>query len=177
MTEPAAETPAEPPAEKPAAPADTDPVVPSRDAGPAGVMDAVAIRQLWPSVLDAVKRGRRRTGALLHDVQVVAVEANLITLAAPSATLARMIGEDSNVEVMLAALRTEIGGDWRIAVRPEAASPGGPSPGSTPQTAVESDPREDTEFTAGEPPAGPVDPEADALDLLQSRLGARPVDG
>ena len=86
-------------------------------AAPPRTMDAVAIRQLWPAVLDAVKRGKQRTRALLHDAQVASVDGDLITLTAPSPTLARMISEDSNVEVVRAALRDEVGGDWRITVQ------------------------------------------------------------
>jgi DNA polymerase-3 subunit gamma/tau len=103
----------------------------------------------------------------LHDAQIASVDGDLITLTAPSATLARMIGEDSNVEVMRAALRDEVGGDWRITVQvldtPPAAA-----------RSVERDPRDETDFAAPTPP--PIDPEADALDLLQTRLGARPVE-
>ena len=141
-------------------------------------MDAVAIRQLWPAVLDAVKRGKQRTRALLHDAQVASVDGDLITLTAPSATLARMISEDSNVEVVRAALRDEVGGDWRITVQTLDSPPAGAAParpaGSSATVTVERDPRDDTDFEALQ--STPVNPETDALDLLQARLGARPID-
>jgi DNA polymerase-3 subunit gamma/tau len=141
-------------------------------------MDAVAIRQLWPAVLDAVKRGKQRTRALLHDAQVASVDGDLITLTAPSPTLARMISEDSNVEVVRAALRDEVGGDWRITVQVLDTLPAGVAPaepaGPLPSALAERDPRDDTDFAA--PPPTPADPEADALGLLQARLGARPID-
>ena len=187
--------PTESAAKRPAAkepPTGSDPQAPAADgAPPAAVptrssndaaprtMDAVAIRQLWPAVLDAVKRGKQRTRALLHDAQVASVDGDLITLTAPSSTLARMISEDSNVEVVRAALRDEVGGDWRITVQtpdpPPAgvglARPAGPSP---PSVIAERDPRDDTDFEALPPTS--ADPETDALDLLQARLGARPID-
>ena len=145
---------------------------------PPRTMDAVAIRQLWPAVLDAVKRGKQRTRALLHDAQVASVDGDLITLTAPSATLARMIGEDSNVEVVRTALRDEVGGDWRITVQTLDSPPAGVDParpaGSSPSVVAERDPRDDTDFEAL--PPTPADPETDALDLLQARLGARPID-
>jgi DNA polymerase-3 subunit gamma/tau len=141
-------------------------------------MDAVAIRQLWPAVLDAVKRGKQRTRALLHDAQVASVDGDLITLTAPSATLARMISEDSNVEVVRTALRDEVGGDWRITVQTLDSPPAGVDPArtvrSSPSVTVERDPRDDTDFEALPPTT--ADPETDALDLLQARLGARPID-
>ena len=147
------------------------------DAAPR-TMDAVAIRQLWPAVLDAVKRGKQRTRALLHDAQVASVDGDLITLTAPSATLARMISEDSNVEVVRTALRDEVGGDWRITVQPLDAPPAGVDPagpvGPSPSLMAERDPRDDTDFEALPPTA--ADPETDALDLLQARLGARRID-
>jgi DNA polymerase-3 subunit gamma/tau len=147
-------------------------------AAPPRTMDAVAIRQLWPAVLDAVKRGKQRTRALLHDAQVASVDGDLITLTAPSPTLARMISEDSNVEVVRAALRDEVGGDWRIAVQVLDILPAGVAPaeaaGPLPSALAERDPRDDTDFAA--PPPTPADPEADALGLLQARLGARPID-
>jgi DNA polymerase-3 subunit gamma/tau len=147
-------------------------------AAPPRTMDAVAIRQLWPAVLDAVKRGKQRTRALLHDAQVASVDGDLITLTAPSPTLARMISEDSNVEVVRAALRDEVGGDWRITVQVLDTLPAGIAPaepaGPLPSALAERDPRDDTDFAA--PPPTPADPEADALGLLQARLGARPID-
>jgi DNA polymerase-3 subunit gamma/tau len=155
--------------------------VPTRSSSGAAprTMDAVAIRQLWPAVLDAVKRGKQRTRALLHDAQVASVDGDLITLTAPSSTLARMISEDSNVEVVRAALRDEVGGDWRITVQtldapPAGVDPARPAGASPPSVIAERDPRDDTDFEAL--PPTPADPETDALDLLQARLGARPID-
>src|SRR6476646_2713534 len=187
-------TPTESAAKRPAAkepPTAPDPSAPAADGAAAAAvptrsssgaapraMDAVAIRQLWPAVLDAVKRGTPRTRALLHDAQVASVDGDLITLTAPSSTLARMISEDSNVEVVRAALRDEVGGDWRITVQtPDApagvglARPAGSSP---PSVIAERDPRDDTDLEALTPTS--ADPETDALDLLQAQLGARPID-
>jgi DNA polymerase III subunit gamma/tau len=142
-------------------------------------MDAVAIRQLWPAVLDTMKRGKQRTRALLQNAQVAEVDGDLITLTAPSAPLARMISEDSNVDVLRSALRDEVGGDWRIAVQvldapPLAADAARRPAASAAAPPAEPDPRDDTDFSAAS--SAPADPEADALDLLQARLGARPVE-
>jgi hypothetical protein len=89
-----------------------------------------------------------------------------------------MISEDSNVEVVRAALRDEVGGDWRITVQtPDAPAEVGlarPAGSSPPSVIAERDPRDDTDFEALPPTS--ADPETDALDLLQARLGARPID-
>ena len=142
-------------------------------------MDAVAIRQLWPAVLDTMKRGKRRTRALLQNAQVAEVDGDLITLTAPSGPLARMISEDSNVDVLRSALRDEVEGIWRIAVQvldapPLAADTARRPTASAAAAPAEPDPRDDTDFSAASPAA--ADLEADALDLLQARLGARPVE-
>jgi DNA polymerase III subunit gamma/tau len=183
-TEPTAKEPTDPPAsanatlpptDESAATAET-PAAATSVAAAAGVMDAVAMRRLWPAVLDAVKRSKQRTRALLHDAQVTSVDGDLIILAAPSATLARMIGESSNVEVMQAALRTEVGGEWRISIEvTDSAGANGPTSGSR---APDPDPRDDDGGAPADDPNGARgDPAAEALDLLQSRLGARPVEG
>ena len=173
--------PAPAPAPAPAADGAAAAAVPTRSSSGAAprTMDAVAIRQLWPAVLYAVKRGKQRTRALLHDAQVASVDGDLITLTAPSSTLARMISEDSNVEVVRAALRDEVGGDWRITVQtldapPAGVDPARPAGASPPSVIAERDPRDDTDFEAL-PPA-PSYPGTDAPDLLQGRLWARPID-
>ena len=140
-------------------------------------MDAVAIRPALARGLGrASKRGKQRTRALLHDAQVASVDGDLITLTAPSPTLARMISEDSNVEVVRTALRDEVGGDWRITVQALDALPGRSrlQPGRPghrrPRALAERDPRDDTDFAA--PPPTPADPEARC-----ARICSRPGSG
>jgi DNA polymerase III subunit gamma/tau len=186
---PAAPAPAAPaptvPAPAPTAPAPAAPEPLAAEAAPSaapGQLDAAALRRLWPEVLDIVKQSSRRTRALLDNAQIAAAEGELVTLAAPTA-LAKMIAEDSNTSVLRAALTTVVGGTWRIEVQPganpAAASADAPAstarPRSGPAAAPEPDPRDDTE---PETPAtrAAVDPEAEALRLLQDQLGARPVE-
>jgi DNA polymerase-3 subunit gamma/tau len=151
--------------EKAPAPA-TTPVPQTVRAVRGGSIDAVGLRQIWPEVLDAAKRIKQRTRALLLEAQVLSVEADVITLSAPSAPLARMIGEESNLAVLRSALAEVVPGVWTVQVQasPSAGS-GGPS--------AEPDPRDDTDASTSAPA---VDPETDALLLLQSTLGARPFD-
>jgi DNA polymerase-3 subunit gamma/tau len=179
---PAAATPAARPARKveappveakpvPAEPAKPAPAEPPKPA-PAGTVDAAAIRRLWPEVLDIVKQASRRTRALLDNAQVASLDGNQLTLSATTAPLVKMIGDESNTELLRSALASVVGGTWRVTVELAGAPAADPSP-HEPQP--EPDPRDDSR------PANPgnsaaADPEADALSLLQSTLGARPLD-
>ncbi len=157
------------------------PPAPEPAAVPAGQLDAAALRRLWPDVLEIVKQSSRRTRALLDNAQITGCDGNTVTLAAPTA-LAKMIAEDSNTVVLRDALTQVVGGTWQVAVESGAAEP---LPNAEPQSSVpaqarsapspEPDPRDDLDES--EPvSAAPSDPEADAMKLLQDRLGARPVD-
>jgi DNA polymerase-3 subunit gamma/tau len=147
---------------------------------PAGALDAVALRRLWPDVLEVVKQTSRRTRALLDNAQVTAADGELVTLSAPTA-LAKMIGEDSNTTVLRDALTQVIGGSWTIAVEtgaaPSAAAATAAAPSARPATAPEPDPRDDhDEPDEDAPRPAVVDPETEALKLLKDQLGARPVE-
>jgi DNA polymerase-3 subunit gamma/tau len=142
------------------------------------------LRRLWPEVLDVVKQSSRRTRALLDNAQITGVDGERVIIAAPSA-LARMIAEDSNTGLLRAALTQVLGGSWQISVEPDGAersgsgpiAPPGPAAPSRsskptePEPSDEPDPRDDTDES--EPG---LDPETEALKLLQDQLGARPVD-
>jgi len=139
---------------------------------PAGAVDAAAIRRLWPEVLDIVKQASRRTRALLDNAQVASLDGNQLMLSATTAPLVKMIGDESNTELLRSALASVVGGTWRVTVELAGSPAADPTP-HEPQP--EPDPRDDSG------PANPgnsaaVDPEADALSLLQSTLGARPLD-
>jgi DNA polymerase-3 subunit gamma/tau len=144
-----------------------------------GVVDAAGLRRLWPDVLDEVKKSGKVIRALLDNAQVASVEGELLRLSAPSAQLAKMIGQDANTELLGKALTAIAGGAWRVEV--ELAGGTGPAPARpvaapAAPAADEPDPRDDSEPDQF-PRAQPGDPEAEALSLLQSTLGARPVDG
>ncbi len=173
-TKPAAPNPAARPARKVEAPpvgakpVSAEPATPA----PAGAVDAAAVRRLWPDVLDIVKQASRRTRALLDNAQVASLDGDQLTLSATTAPLVKMIGDESNTELLRSALSSVIGGTWRVTVELAGAPAADPTP-HEPQP--EPDPRDDSG------PANPsnsvaADPEADALSLLQSTLGARPLD-
>jgi DNA polymerase-3 subunit gamma/tau len=166
-----------------AEPAAQAPAHPNVQATAGTGLDGAALRRLWPDVLDVVKASSRLTRALLDNAQITGVTGEVISLSAPPA-LARMISEESNTELLRAALTKVVGGSWQVDVAAaDAAGEGGTraavgaSNGPTSRTpAAGADPRDDTEPDApGEPPpAG--NPEEAALRLLHSELGARPVD-
>jgi DNA polymerase III subunit gamma/tau len=179
---PAAPAKAAPAAAAKAAPAARDTPAPERvGLGGSGELDAAALRRLWPEVLDIVKQSSRRTRALLDNAQITTTVGDLITLAAPAA-LAKMLADESNTSVLRAALTKVVGGTWRVEVDGsgraglQSSEPTGPY--ARPLAAEpEPDPREDTEADAPSERAAVVDPETQALRLLQDQLGARPVDG
>jgi len=177
LAEPAASAPKPTPA--PATPA-PEPVA----AGGSGELDAAALRRLWPEVLDIVKQSSRRTRALLDNAQITTTTGELINLAAPAA-LAKMLADESNTSVLRAALTKVVGGTWRVNVdgtggtggQPSAAAAVAQLPATAPPTrAPEQDPREDTDLEPATERTAAIDPEAQALRLLQDQLGARPVD-
>jgi DNA polymerase-3 subunit gamma/tau len=131
-----------------------------------GAIDAAAVRRLWPEVLDVVKQTSKRTRALLDNAQVTSVNGDRLTLAAPTTALAKMISEDGTIELVRTALTSIVGGTWQV----EVDTDGGDAARAIPLD--ESDPRDEPH----PPQASASDPEADALHLLQSTLGARPLE-
>ncbi len=153
-------------AEQARRPAPAEPAEPADDAAGTGTVDAAAVRRIWPEVLEAVKRRSRRTHALLLNATVSAVDGETLVLAITSQPLARLLSEDSNVGHTQAALRDVLGVEWRIRYVQGTGAGAGDAPTD--------DPRDDA------PPAeetGPrQDPEAAAISLLRTTLGARAVD-
>jgi DNA polymerase-3 subunit gamma/tau len=166
---------------RPAAAASESPAVPPAHTGE---LDAAALRNLWPAVLERVRDSSRTTWAMLDNSQIVAVDGERVTVAvAPS--LAKRIAEDRNALLIGESLTKTVGGSWRIEIEAGAAQGAkradadvaAPKSAVRPAPEPEPDPRDDTEPDApGERPA-PADPETEALKLLQAELGARPIEG
>jgi len=178
--------PAHPPAEQ------SGPAHPPAKTG--GVTDSVGLRRQWPQIMDRVRERSRRTRALLDNAPIGAVDGTEITLAASSAVIAKMVGEESNLSVLRQALADVVGGGWTIKVSVGAGPavapvPGGPadspaapaapaaSPPPAPPPADDSyDVDEDSDPVSAPDRTG-VDAETAAGALLQSSLGARPIEG
>jgi DNA polymerase III subunit gamma/tau len=170
--EPEAETEPEPKAE-PAPKAE-----PPRQ--PAGELDTVAWRNIWPSVMMRIKDDSKTIWAMLDGAQVTDVSGETVTISV-AASLARRLAEERNSSVIVDAMKAEIAGSWKLIVTatgtPAASAPPAP-PARTkaaPAPEPEVDPRDDTEPDDVRAAAA-ADPETEALKLLRSELGARPVE-
>ncbi|WBB55508.1 DNA polymerase III subunit gamma and tau [Verrucosispora sp. WMMD573] len=105
-----------------------------------GVLDAVAVRRVWPEVVGKVNRSNKRIAALMRDAVVRDLDGDTLVLTVKSAVLARMMSD--HAQVLTDALYEELGGRWQI--RCEVAGQAGaaaPAPRPTPaQAAVPSSP-------------------------------------
>jgi DNA polymerase-3 subunit gamma/tau len=146
--------------------------------------DAAAVRTMWTTVREKVRERRRPTDVMLDGAIVLAVEGDTLVLSHVSAPLAKRLNEARNVEIIRDALKDALGVNWNI--RCEAGSPTATEPAARPQqpsaspapAPAEEDDEESMLAQAVHEEAGPRrDPEEVALELLQSQLGARRVDG
>jgi DNA polymerase-3 subunit gamma/tau len=138
---------------------------------------------MWPTVREKVRERRRPTDVMLDGAIVVALEGDTLVLSHVSGPLAKRLNEARNVEIIRDALKDALGVNWNI--RCEAGSPTASPPverAARPVAAAPPPPEEDdeesmlaeAERTASVPRR---DPEEAALELLQSELGARRIDG
>ncbi|MDP7706366.1 DNA polymerase III subunits gamma/tau [Mycobacterium sp. TY815] len=178
---PPAPTPAPPPAPAPAPEAAPPPA-----AAAPGELNAAAVRSMWPTVRDKVRERSRTTAVMLSGATVLAVEDNTLVLAHEAAPLARRLSEQRNADVIVEALKDALGVNWRV--RCETGSPAAAdisaAPAKVEQPApephsVQRDEEESMLAEAGrdDPSAPRRDPEEVALELLQSELGARRIEG
>ncbi|BDX29882.1 DNA polymerase III subunit gamma/tau [Mycobacterium antarcticum] len=166
-----------------APPTRTEPVAAaSADPAPTGEPDAAVVRSMWSTVRDKVRERRRPTDVMLDGAIVLAVEGDTLVLSHVSPPLASRLNEARNVEIIRDALKDALGVNWNI--RCEAGSPTAATPAARPQRVVETPPpppEEDEESMLAQAvheQTGPRrDPEEVALELLQSELGARRIEG
>jgi DNA polymerase-3 subunit gamma/tau len=181
----AAEAPVPEPPTAPTVPAASPPSPPPAPPTAAGDLDAVRLRSLWPDVLAEVRKRSIPIWAMLDKSHVLDGSTGAATIAvAPG--LAKRLAEDRNTAVIADALTAHVGGQWRLTIVPVTGAPGAaPVAGAAgaassgrsapPVRAAEPDPRDETDpDDAGAPP--PVDPETEAIRLLQDQLGARPIE-
>ncbi|MCV7015593.1 DNA polymerase III subunit gamma/tau, partial [Mycolicibacterium madagascariense] len=161
------------------------PVTPAPVASAAsGQPDAAAVRTMWPTVREKVRERRRPTDVMLDGAIVVAVEGDTLVLSHVSAPLAKRLNETRNVEIIRDSLKDALGVNWNIRCEAgsptEAAAPTRPQqqPVAAPPPPPEEDDEESMLAQAVHEETGPRrDPEEVALELLQSELGARRIDG
>jgi DNA polymerase III subunit gamma/tau len=143
------ETPAPEPRPEPApAPAPAAPAA-------ASTMDSTAIRQIWPELLNNVRERNKPAYTLLQNATVKTVEGNTLVLAMPTAGLARQLGQESRAEVIKAALRDVVRGDWELRCVHDGAADG---PGAARRPATATRTRPVAEARIAEPPQPPPPP-------------------
>ena len=155
---------------------------PAAVAGPAE-LSATSVRSMWPTIREKVRERSRSTEALLAGAVVRAVTEDTLTLAHESAPLAKRLSEQRNIDVIRDALKDALGVDWRVRCEfgvgepaGDTALPSAPGAGAADTRRAEEDDMI-AEVGAVDDAAPRRDPEEVALELLQSELGARRIDG
>ncbi|WP_077078806.1 DNA polymerase III subunits gamma/tau [Mycobacterium numidiamassiliense] len=168
-----------------------------------GELNAAAVRSMWPTVRDKVRQRSRTTEVMLAGATVRAVEDNTLVLTHESAPLAKRLSEQRNADVIAEALKDALGVNWRVRCDTGSPSPAAAAPppasgraapparrvappptveAETPVPEPDSSEQDDEEIMLAEagrtdPSAPRRDPEEVALELLQTELGARRIDG
>jgi hypothetical protein len=144
-----------------------------------GVVDVVALRRLWDSVLDSVRTKSRTAHALMLSSQIESLVGNQLTLSFSSASLAERFARDVSAS-FTQALKEVVGVDLKVSATTGAGGAAPPSGSTEPQryvpptpavemTADDIEDSDDVEDGAG------TDAEASALALLQEGLGAQVI--
>ena len=143
--------------------------------------DAAAVRSMWTTVREKVRQRRRTTEAMLSGATVRSVESDTLVLTHESAPLAKRLSEPGNSDVIRDALRDALGVDWRVRFEPGAAPATQGQPAAAADLGSGEIAEEESmlaEAAEVDTAAGPRrDPEEVALELLQSELGARKIEG
>ncbi|MFI7649326.1 DNA polymerase III subunit gamma and tau [Micromonospora sp. NPDC049460] len=143
--------PADAPARRPVPPSAVmpDPATPEPPrpgAAPAGALDAVAVRRVWPDIVAKVNRIKKPAAALMRDAVVRDVDGDTLVLTVKSPVLAQMMG--NHTSVLAEVLYEEFGSRWQIRCE-VAGERGGASLGGPSRPAAPARP-------ASPPPAAPV---------------------
>jgi DNA polymerase-3 subunit gamma/tau len=155
---------------------------PAAAAGPAE-LSATSVRSMWPTIREKVRERSRSTEALLAGAVVRAVAEDTLTLAHESAPLAKRLSEQRNIDVIRDALKDALGVDWRVRCEFGVGEPAGDAalPSAAGAGAADTQRAEEDDMIAEVGTADDAsprrDPEEVALELLQSELGARRIDG
>lgn len=181
---PVAAPPQAPPAAAPTPPPPAAPAAPLPDPPPpvtTGQPDAAAVRTMWTTVREKVRERRRPTDVMLDGAVVLAVEGDTLVLSHVSGPLAKRINESRNVEIIRDALKDALGVDWNVRCEAGGApAASAPAERSAPAAAAPPPPDDEESMLAEaqrEEAAPRRDPEEVALELLQSELGARRIEG
>jgi DNA polymerase-3 subunit gamma/tau len=180
--------PPEPAFEPPPPPDPTPTPLPAPPAPPAppvtGEPDAAAVRSMWTTVREKVRQRSRTTEVMLSGATVLAVDGDTLVLTHESAPLAKRLSEQRNADVIREALKDALGVAWRVRCETGSANtaPVTVSPAAEPAVDGRAIVRDEEERMMAEAAdnseVGPRrDPEEVALELLQTELGARKIEG
>jgi DNA polymerase-3 subunit gamma/tau len=178
-----ADAPAAPPANgtaEAAEPARTaaPPPEPARP-GTVGEIDAAGVRRVWPEILEAVKRRRQQTRAMLLDATVIAADARSITLEFKHHFHRQALEDGVNRQNVVDALAEVLGGEFLVVATLRGGEDTLPTAPTMPAATVDA-------FAPGDEPAEPSVDLADgaprervggsgedaAVALLKAGLGA-----
>ncbi|MBQ1076481.1 DNA polymerase III subunit gamma and tau [Micromonospora sp. C31] len=120
------------------------PAPPRPGATPAGTLDAVAVRRVWPDIVAKVNRIKKPAAALMRDAVVRDVDGDTLVLTVKSPVLAQMMG--NHTSVLAEVLYEEFGSRWQIRCE-VAGERGGASLGGASRPAAR---------PASPPPAAPA---------------------
>jgi len=179
VAEPEAEAPpeadvpeSEPTSEPIPEPTPTPASVPETAAG--SPLSLVDVRRLWPDIVEATKQRRRVTWIhLTQHAQVVAVDAQILTLGFGNVGARESFDNGGSAEIVRQAAIDVVGHDWRVetivdpGADPEAAPPPAAPAAQAPAPAAEpapADPAEAPPFAQPEPP--PPHPSATARQAI-----------
>ncbi|MEV6925898.1 DNA polymerase III subunit gamma and tau [Dactylosporangium sp. NPDC051485] len=137
----------------PAAPRPT----PSVAAGGGAGLDADAMRRAWPDVLSLVNDKSKKTGAILRDATVQAVESNTLVLGFKYSTHANML--NAGPEVLLSALQELFGGRWQVRCEVGGQPGGGGGGGNRPTPPQPTPPPAGPSAPPPAPSGGPTEPQ------------------
>jgi DNA polymerase-3 subunit gamma/tau len=135
---------------------------------------------MWPTVQEKVRDRSRTTAVMLAGAIVRTVEDGTLVLMHESAPLAKRISEQRNADVIREALKDALGVNWRVRCEVGTGESAPVAPAEP-----EPEPREDLRAeedsmiaeVGRDDDAPRRDPEEAAMELLQTELGARRIDG
>jgi DNA polymerase-3 subunit gamma/tau len=153
---------------------------PETPAAPASTsLGLVDVRRIWPDLLEKVREMRRYTWILLsQNAQVIALEANVLTVGFKNAGARDSFIGGGSEEILRQAAIDVIGVDWKVeAIVDPSADPGAGSAPRVTKPAVDSASAAPVEPAPG--PPGPPAPPPEAIatvrgNIAPTRTGERP---
>ncbi|MGK2879597.1 MAG: DNA polymerase III subunits gamma/tau [Mycobacterium sp.] len=149
-----------------------------------GEPDASAVRSMWPTVREKVRQRSRTLDAMLADAVVSTIDDETLVLSHQSGKLAKRLGEQKNADVVADALKDALGVNWRVRYEVGGSpsdAPAVPASSAEPRPVTGAPDDEESMLAQAahedDQPTARRDPEEVALELLQSELGARRIDG